>query len=68
MSIKAYVTTSNLNVVSSIKVEDTEILTTLGTEEEAVAMQLQDLFESVMKAIKPSIESESQLNRNYRFD
>jgi hypothetical protein len=61
MPIKTYVTTSPVESVSSIKTEEGEILTTLGTPEEAVAIQLQELFGSVTEAITASLEVESQL-------
>lgn len=61
MAIKTYVTSVNQSEKSGIKVEDTEILTTLGDEEEAISIQLKELFESVTEAIIPNIQSESQL-------
>ncbi|MCP4405925.1 MAG: hypothetical protein GY801_52610 [bacterium] len=61
MSIKTYVTTSNPNAVSSLKTEEAEILTTLGTDEETIAVKLQELFESVSEAITPNLKTEGQL-------
>ena len=61
MPIKTYITTVDPKNVSSLKAEKEEILTTLGTQEENVAIQLQELFSSVTEAITASLESESQL-------
>lgn len=61
MPIKTYVTTCNPNEVSSLKTEETEILTTLGASEAALAVQLQELFEAVTTSIIPTIKTESQL-------
>jgi hypothetical protein len=61
MPIKTYVTACDLKNVSSLKTEETEILTTLGADEEALAVQLQELFGSVVETITPTLQSESQL-------
>jgi hypothetical protein len=46
MPIKVYATAVDPASVSSLQTEDEEILTTLGPQEETVAVQLQELFES----------------------
>ncbi len=61
MPIKTYITTVDPKDVSSLKTEQGEILTTLGPQEETVAVQLQELFSSVTEAITASLEVESQL-------
>lgn len=61
MAIKTYVTSLNQKEKSSIKVDDMEILTTLGPDEETISIQLKELFESVAEAVIPNIQSESQL-------
>ena len=61
MSIRTYVTTVDPNTVSSLQTDDGEILTTLGPQEEAVAVQLQELFSSVIETVTASLEVESQL-------
>lgn len=62
MPIKTYVTTVDPLDVSSLKTEEGEILTTLGSQEETVAVQLQELLESVTESITPSLKAESQLS------
>ena len=61
MSIKVYATAVDPNSVSSLQTEEEEILTTLGPAEETVAVQLQELFESVTEALSSKVEVESQL-------
>lgn len=61
MPIKTYVTTVNPNEVSSLKTDEKEILTTLGPQEEAVAVQLQELLSSVTQAVTANLDVESQL-------
>lgn len=61
MPITAYVTSVDPGSVSSLQLEDKEILETLGHQETAVAVQLQELFGSVTQAITASLEVESQL-------
>lgn len=60
MPLKIYAITVDPNSVSSIQTEDGEILTTAG-EEETTAITLQELFDSVVEAITPSISDESKL-------
>jgi hypothetical protein len=61
MPIKAYATTVSPETAKSLKVEDKEILKTLGDQDKAVAVQLQELFSSVVESITASLEVESQL-------
>jgi hypothetical protein len=61
MTIQAYVVSADPNEISSIHLEDRELLDTLGAQDEAVAVQLQELFTSVSGAIATSLEVESQL-------
>jgi hypothetical protein len=61
MPIKVYATAVDPASVSSLQTEDEEILTTLGPQEETVAVQLQELFESVMEALSSKVDVESQL-------
>jgi hypothetical protein len=61
MTIKVYATAVDPASVSSLQTEDEEILTTLGPDEETVAIQLQELFESVTEALSTKIDVESQL-------
>jgi hypothetical protein len=61
MSIKTYITTVDPSEVSSLNTEEGEILTTLGPQEDSVAVQLKELFSSVTEAISDSIEGESKL-------
>jgi hypothetical protein len=63
MSIQVYVTNKDVDSVSSLKIEEEEeLLATLGSKEDALAVQLQELFHSVRQAMIPSIETESKLN------
>ncbi|MBP1918225.1 hypothetical protein [Youngiibacter multivorans] len=61
MSIKVYFVSSNIEEASSTKIDDRTILGTLGDRNEAVAVQLKELFESVTEAIKPSIKTKSDV-------
>jgi hypothetical protein len=61
MQIKTYVTTTDSEDINSFFPEDEGILDTLGPEENAVAVQLQELFSSVTEAISDSLEAESKL-------
>lgn len=62
MSIQAYVTCKDIDSASSLKIDEEELLATLGDKEDALAVQLHELFESVSHAVIPSIQTESQLN------
>lgn len=61
MSIRTYVIAVDPNAVGSLQTDDGEILTVLGPQEEAVAVQLQELFSSVIEAVTASLEAESRL-------
>ena len=61
MTIKTYITTVDPKETNLFEAEKGEILDTLGQQEEAVAVQLQELFTSVTEAITDSLEVESQL-------
>lgn len=61
MTIKTYVTTANSNKIDNLEINEEELLIPLGLQEDAIAVQLEELFNSVTKAIKTSIEVESQL-------
>lgn len=60
MAIKAYATAVDPKKVSSVEVGDKKFLTTLGSEDN-IAVQLQELFESVTESITASLEVESSL-------
>ena len=60
MSIQVYVTSVDPDNVSSITVDETELLPTLG-QDKPVAAQLQELFTSVTQSISSSLEVEGQL-------
>ena len=62
MPIKVLATTFDPNIANSVNVGEKEILTTLGDQEESVAVQLRELFASITKSITASLEVESQLN------
>lgn len=61
MTIKVYATAVDPASVNSLQTEEEEILTTLGPQEETVAVQLQELFESVTESLSTQLEVESQL-------
>lgn len=61
MPIKAYATTVSPDSAKSLRVEDKEILKTLGDQDKAVAVQLRELFGSITESITASLEVESQL-------
>jgi len=62
MSVQVYVTATDPNTASSLEIDEREILPTLGPQEKAVAVQLQELFASVTDSIASSLEVESQLS------
>lgn len=61
MSIKMYATTVDPSAVSSLNIEGKEILPTLGPGEDAIAVQLEELFTAVTEDISGSLQVESQL-------
>ncbi len=61
MSIKAYVTTDDLAAAGSVKIDDREILATLGSESENIAFQLEEVFAAVKESVVGSLEAETQL-------
>ena len=61
MAIQAYVTTSDPDKVSSLNLGGEKLLSTLGEEEDKIAVQLQELFESVVSAVTPNIQTEAKL-------
>ena len=62
MPIKAYVTSSDPKSAAPIKLEDREILPTLGDKEAGVAFQLKELFAAINESVTASLEVESQLS------
>jgi hypothetical protein len=62
MSIKAYIISSDPISAAPIKLEDREILPTLGEREADVALQLRELFAAINESITASLEVESQLS------
>ena len=61
MPLQVYVTSVDPEEVGDLSEESEEILSTLGDEEDAIAVQLKDLFASVTQTITESLEAESQL-------
>lgn len=61
MAIEMYVTSVDPQSGKSVQLEDRTILPTLGPEEDTLAVQLQELFESVTEKVAATIESESKL-------
>ena len=61
MTIRTYITTVDSEDIENLNTEDGEILDTLGTREENVAVQLQELLSSVTESIAESIDVESKL-------
>lgn len=61
MSIDVYVMSKDVDSVSKLKIDGKEILSTLGKKEDAFALKLQEVFQSVKKSILPTIENESDL-------
>ena len=61
MPIKAYITTADPAVSGSVRIEEQEILTTLGPGQENVAVQMQELFQTITESVTASLEVESQL-------
>ena len=62
MSLQTLVTFQASSEVSRIRFEDYEILDVLGEREEAIAVQLKELLNSVTEAVREAIESEGELS------
>ena len=62
MSLQTLVTFQASSEVSKIRFEDYEILDVLGEREEAIAVQLKELLNSVTEAVREAIESEGELS------
>lgn len=61
MSIKTYVTSIKPEQTGNVEVDGTEYLDVLGENETKLSVQLKELFESVMEAVTPTIQTESKL-------
>jgi hypothetical protein len=61
MSIKTYITTVDSSEIYNLNTEEGETLITLGHQEDAVAVQLQELLSSVTDAIADSLDTEGKL-------
>lgn len=61
MTVKTVVTFQDLTETSKIKLEDRELLDVLGDREEAVAVQLGELLESVTESLRGALEHEGEL-------
>lgn len=62
MTLQTLVTFQPSSEVSKVHFGDHEILDVLGTREEAIAIQLQELLSSVTQAVREAIESEGELS------
>lgn len=60
MSIRTYVTTADPNN-SNLAIGDEKILDTLGPEEDAIAVKLQELFRSISREMENVVNVESKL-------
>lgn len=61
MPIEVYAVTTNPKENGKIKLDDREILPTLGTDE-SLAIQLKDLFKSVIDSVSNEISNSAQIN------
>ncbi len=61
MAIKTYLTAIDPKNAGSLKTDDKEFLTTLGKEEDNVAIQINELLESLTEKVTESITLPSQL-------
>lgn len=61
MALQTLVTFQPSSEVSKVRFEDHEILDVLGDREEAIAVQLKELLNSVTEAVREAIESEGEL-------
>jgi len=62
MALQTLVTFQSSSEVSKIRLGDREILDILGKREEAIAVQLKELLNSVTETIREAIESEGELS------
>ena len=61
MGIEVYFVSSDPETTSSTLINEKRVLRTLGDREEAVAVHLKELFESVTDAIVPSLQTTGDL-------
>lgn len=60
MSLQTYVIFANADT-SSIHIGETEILDTLDSKEERIAVQLKEVLESVQESVRDALETEGDL-------
>ncbi|MEM7133665.1 MAG: hypothetical protein AAF702_45645 [Chloroflexota bacterium] len=61
MSLQIFVTFGSTDDISTVRLNDSEILETLGSSEEKIAVQLKDILESVKNVVRDSLDSEGEL-------
>jgi hypothetical protein len=61
MSVKAYVITKDPSQAEKIQVEDYVMQDVLGDKEEAVALQINELFNAITESVAQSLTSEGEL-------
>lgn len=61
MGLEVYFVSADLEQARSTVINDKRILGTLGDRDEAVAVQLKELFEAVTQAVRPTLQSPGQL-------
>ena len=61
MPLEVYVTSSGETKPKTLKLDKYEIPTTLGGEEKALAVQMNDVFKSIASEIGKSLSNESEL-------
>lgn len=62
MSIQTFVTFQEPSDTTKIHINDREILDTLGSREETIAVKLKELLTSVIGAVEESISSEGEIS------
>ena len=61
MPITTYVTSVDPNEAGTLQTDEKKIVSTLGPDDKAIAVQLQELFASVTAAVEESLDVESTL-------
>jgi len=62
MALQTVVTSQSDVEVSRAFLEDSELLDVLGSREEAIAVQLQELIRSVKESVQEALDSEGELS------
>lgn len=61
MTLKVYVISPDVSESQKVRIEDYEFVDILGKKEEALAVQIEELFDSIVTSISRSLSQEGEL-------